>query len=261
MIDVCRAADIKIVNGRFGNDYKSGNFTCHKPNGSSVIDYVIVSPILFEYVKSFSVDQMDILFSDVHSPVTVSLNILKKSTFDPPNNLDDQNSIILTSDIPYTPIKTKWLPKRKIEYLSSFDLDSVNSLYSELQEIVENNYLETSQVILDEKIGNLENILLRPSIRCGFSKTMTSNQKVYKIINSNNKPWFDINCKNKRNEYYRIKNILKKTKANNDRLRVESKKYKTFIRNTSRKFFKKFPSEVNGNGNNFDPRNYYIPEN
>ena len=86
LIEVCRAADIKIVNGRFGNDHKIGNFTCHKPNGSSVVDYFIVSPDLFDNVLNFNVGQMDILFSDVHSPITLSLNILKKSVSTPPNN-------------------------------------------------------------------------------------------------------------------------------------------------------------------------------
>ena len=91
LIEMCRATDIKIVNGRFGNDYKTGNFTCHKQNGSSVIDYIIVSPILFEFIENFSVGQMDILFSDVHSPLTISLNVLNKSKQNLNINIGEQD--------------------------------------------------------------------------------------------------------------------------------------------------------------------------
>ena len=220
LIEVCRAADIKIVNGRFGSDHKIGNFTCHKPNGSSVVDYFIVSPDLFDSVLNFNVGQMDILFSDVHSPITLSLNILKKSVSIPPNNPNHENIDSLPSDIPFNHIKTKWLPERKNEYLSSFDLDLVNKLYSDLQIITGNNCDGTSQLILDEMIGNLGNILLGPSIRCGFSKKVTPNVNESKRVKNTNKPWFDTNCKSKRNEYFRIKNRLKKCTIN-DRLKVE----------------------------------------
>ena len=69
-------------------------------------------------------------------------------------------------------------------------------------------------------IGNLGNILLGPSIRCGFSKKITSKVNGSKRAKNTNKPWFDTNCKSKRNEYFRIKNRLKKCTIN-DRLKVE----------------------------------------
>ena len=256
LIEMCRATDIKIVNGRFGNDYKTGNFTCHKPNGSSVIDYVIVSPILFELIENFSVGQMDILFSDVHSPLTLSLNVLNKSKLNPNIILGEQESNMVTSDISYTPIKTKWIPERKIDYFRSFDLNSVNTLHTELIGIVENGYIDATQVNLDEKICNLESILLKPSIDCGLSKNNKSNKNLNNKKVNQNKPWFDINCKNKRNEYFRIRNRLKKSNANDDRLKIESKKYKNFIRNVSRRFFKNFHADIR-NFKAKDPKQYW----
>ena len=220
LIEVCRSADIKIVNGRFASNHKIGNFTCHKPNGSSVVDYFIVSPDLFNNIVNFNVGQMDILFSDVHSPITLSLNILKKSGSTPPYNPNHENIDSLPSDIPFNPIKTKWLPERKNEYYSAFDLDLVNKLYFDLQIITGNNCNGISQLILDKRIGNLGNILLEPSIHCGFSKKVTSNVNESRKAKNTNKPWFDTNCKSKRNEYFRIKNRLKKCTIN-DRLKVE----------------------------------------
>ena len=75
-------------------------------------------------------------------------------------------------------------------------------------------------MILDKRIGNLGNILLEPSIHCGFSKKVTSNVNESRKAKNTNKPWFDTNCKSKRNEYFRIKNRLKKITIN-DRLKVE----------------------------------------
>ena len=256
LIEVCRAADIKMVNGRFGNDHKIGNNTCHKPNGSSAIDYFIVSPIIFDYIKNFTSDQMDTLLSDVHSPIILSLDILKKSTINSQNALVVDNTHVLPVDIPYKPIQTKWLPEKSTEYLNCYDLECMNKLFSDLQEVIENNYIGLTQVLLDDKISSLEHILLDPSVRCGFSKTRVSNNTINSRKNNSNKPWFDVNCKNKRNEYFRIKNILKKSKTNTDRLKIESKKYKNFIRNSSRKFFKKFHSDIR-NLKSKDPKQYW----
>ena len=61
-------------------------------------------------------------------------------------------------------------------------------------------------------ISNLENILLGPSIRCGFSKKVTAKVNGNKRVKNSNKPWFDTNCKTRRNDYFRIKTRLKMCK-------------------------------------------------
>ena len=47
--------DLNIVNGRFGSDKALGDFTCLKNNGSSVIDFVVLSSILMPNILSFEV--------------------------------------------------------------------------------------------------------------------------------------------------------------------------------------------------------------
>ena len=74
LIVLCQALDLKIVNGRFGSDRGVGDFTCYNNKGGcSVIDYTIVSPVLFKNIRQFSVDQFDPCLSDVHCPIVIQL--------------------------------------------------------------------------------------------------------------------------------------------------------------------------------------------
>ena len=132
----------------------------------------------------------------------------------------------------------------------------MNNLYFNLHEIVIGNYIGVNQLILEELVSSLEKILLEPSVRCGFSKNTVHNRKANSYKSNNDKPWFDENCRNKRNEYFRVKNILKKSKSNDNRLKIESKKYKKFIRNTSRKYFKKFHADIR-NFKTKDPKKFW----
>ena len=60
IIELCQVSDLKIVNGRFGTDYKEGMFTCvNKNEGQSCIDYVILSYTLFPYITNFCVGELD----------------------------------------------------------------------------------------------------------------------------------------------------------------------------------------------------------
>ena len=49
------------MNGRVGEDKCKGRFTCVKNNGSSVVDYVLCKPDLFDSVYKFEVEEPNIL--------------------------------------------------------------------------------------------------------------------------------------------------------------------------------------------------------
>ena len=52
LIEVCKSFNLCIANGRLGSDKFLGNRTC---KGSSVVDYAILSPLLFTSVKEFEI--------------------------------------------------------------------------------------------------------------------------------------------------------------------------------------------------------------
>ena len=74
LIELCKGMDLKIVNGCFGSDRALGDFTCVKKNGSSVIDYVVLSSTLMPNILSFEVADFDPCLSDVHRLIGVTFD-------------------------------------------------------------------------------------------------------------------------------------------------------------------------------------------
>lgn len=72
LLEFCISTNMRIVNGRvFGDLY--GKFTCHKPAGSSVVDYVIMSESLLNNVLSFNVSDFIPNFSDCHCKLSFKI--------------------------------------------------------------------------------------------------------------------------------------------------------------------------------------------
>ena len=72
LLDICKSADLKLLNGRVSGD-TLGRPTFHGRNGISVIDYAICDQDLFLNVSNFVVKQPYSL-SD-HSPIVAWINI------------------------------------------------------------------------------------------------------------------------------------------------------------------------------------------
>ena len=66
LLEICRSADLRILNGRLSGD-SLGRGTFHGRNGTSVVDYAICYQDLFSSVAHFVVKEPS-FFSD-HSPV------------------------------------------------------------------------------------------------------------------------------------------------------------------------------------------------
>ena len=70
LIDLCKTANLVIVNGRMTND-SSSNTTFRN---ISTIDYCLCCPLLFKYINNFIVHEHNPLFSDGHSALELSIN-------------------------------------------------------------------------------------------------------------------------------------------------------------------------------------------
>ena len=75
LIEFCKNNISFIANDRVGEDKDIGLFTC---KGSSVVDFVICSPIFFKIIQEFSVLEISKLYSDVHSPIHLTLECKDK---------------------------------------------------------------------------------------------------------------------------------------------------------------------------------------
>ena len=74
LLSLCKSAGLRIVNGRVDSD-REGAFTCVTPNGTSTVDYMLVSHSMFNDVTDFRVGCM--IESD-HMPLELTLKALHK---------------------------------------------------------------------------------------------------------------------------------------------------------------------------------------
>ena len=56
LLNVCKAVNMRIVNGRLFDDKAIGKFTCTMHNGESVVDYLLTSHEDFAELWHFSIN-------------------------------------------------------------------------------------------------------------------------------------------------------------------------------------------------------------
>ena len=70
--ELCISTRMRILNGRTLGD-SFGKFTCQKPTGASVVDYMIASEELLKDIIYFHVHPFLPIFSDCHSKISVCI--------------------------------------------------------------------------------------------------------------------------------------------------------------------------------------------
>ena len=225
LINLCRVLSLRIINGRIGKDKELGEFTFKSPNGNSTIDYCIATQNSLPHIEDFEVDTLDQNLSDFHSPVILTLKT--NHTVNINNNVNDT----ISSDIDYQPIHTKWCNEKKEEFQMNFNLIEMEEVSQLLSVFAEGN---TDQENMDEIVNKITDMSIKSGLNVGMSKRITKNGRSSKSTNAN-KPWFDRDCEEKRRQYFRVKNRLKKCKSfqNEATLKIEAKAYKDFL---NRKF-------------------------
>ena len=78
MLDMCKALDLNIINGRKTGDL-FGNYTCFQWNGNSVVDYLLTSASLFHQISYLKIGEFLPWLSD-HCPVHFTLEFHNKKT-------------------------------------------------------------------------------------------------------------------------------------------------------------------------------------
>ena len=79
LIDICIGQQLRILNGRALGDML-GQYTCHTPNGSSTVDYVIVSEKFLDQVLFFRVTEFIPTLSDTHCKLEWAITARYKMT-------------------------------------------------------------------------------------------------------------------------------------------------------------------------------------
>ena len=224
LINVCKDFDLHILNGRIGDDKKVGDFTCVSNNGNSVVDYIIMSSNLLPMASNFTVDIFDKCLSDKHRTIYTVLKPANNVCSDAHNNLvvsessagaDIDNSVVNT-------VKTSWINSKTDDYTSNFDHTQIESVKAKLVYNLVAGCSTINQAELDSVCKDVNDLFIDSAVKSGISKLSAKKCNSYVPSktrsshgNSNDKPWFDMECSNKRRDYLKIKNRLSKHKSDN----------------------------------------------
>ena len=196
LLDFCKQTGMRILNGRAGVDGDIGKCTYVGSAGRSLVDYVIASPHIFSLVDTFNVDDPNIL-SD-HCIVNFSLCLHG-------NNVSSDSDPGITSSLPY---KYVW----NNEYVKAFQkvLDS-DSVSSDLRKLKID--LLTENVDINENVGLFHDTV---ETICAplFKKNISSKNNNDFLVVESNQPWYNEDCKFKRNVFYKSLSVYRANKQN-----------------------------------------------
>jgi len=187
LIDLCSAADLTILNGRFAGDLK-GDFTCYHYNGSSVVDYCIVRNSLLSDVQYVNVSPIS-EFSD-HCHVSFSLSTNYSAHFQK-----------ATNQIKPKPTAFIWTDESKSIYQSILDSRDTISKFQ--------NFCQTSFCSTEKSVTNFTELLLDVAKKSLKTKPNKQTKKPAQS-GKKNKVWFDQCCWSSRQRLKRLSLALKK---------------------------------------------------
>lgn len=223
LIDLCTDNQIYILNGRTLGDF-CGQFTCHTPRGSSVIDYFIASKSLSSSILSMHVHDMSI--SSDHCAISMKLKVNRDNLVEDVLGGRDPN----ISHIPL-PDNFLWSEEAKIKYQEAFHTSEVKDKISDLEK-----ELKSDRVEVQSLVSKLTDVMILAGDK-SLRKRSFKPRKNFK--SNNNKKWYDKDCKCLLREVKSAKNKFNKNVFNNAlRIKYYSKfkEYKKLVKYKKRKY-------------------------
>ncbi|MCG8044774.1 MAG: reverse transcriptase domain-containing protein, partial [Candidatus Thiodiazotropha endolucinida] len=183
LLDFCKQTGLRIFNGRAGNDGNIGKCTYVGSSGKSLVDYVIGSQQLFPLIDTFVTDEPNII-SD-HCIVNFSLHA---------NIINQDNNV--EGEIKSCTHKYVWNNEHISTYQNALESDFVknelHNLKSELLSVETEDLLNSNLTLFQNTLESVCTPL--------FKKTLGKNNC---FSNTESKqPWYNENCKLKRNIFY-----------------------------------------------------------
>ena len=187
LLHLCKYNDLLVCNGRVGDDKHVGNFTC---KNSSVVDYIVCSTRLLEYVENFEVLEFSNLFSDAHCRLALTLSC--QLTY---SNVSEKNDNTFNA---FEKIES-WDSDKNRLFTNNIDCNRVSELINSFDE--NNGDLDINKLV--EETSNILLNAAKSTFGTKMYRKHTQNTKQTK----ENKPWFDDNCKKSRKLFRRWKGL------------------------------------------------------
>ncbi|CAG2198112.1 unnamed protein product [Mytilus edulis] len=91
LIELCKRSGIYICNGRLFADKNIGCTTC---KDASLVDYLIMSPCMFDITSDFGIVDFNPMFSDVHNRLYFSFSFPSSNSLNNSHNTINSNTYI-----------------------------------------------------------------------------------------------------------------------------------------------------------------------
>ncbi|MEW8543579.1 MAG: endonuclease/exonuclease/phosphatase family protein, partial [Candidatus Thiodiazotropha sp.] len=231
LIDRCVDNQLYILNGRTLGDL-TGQFTCHTPRGSSIVDYFIASRSFSNFVHSMIVHDISI-FSD-HCMLTTKLRLGSCLCSDDNFYLDNTNVR------QFAPDNFVWSECSKLKFQEVFSSQIIQDKLNQLQRFTAKNDNNA-----DELIDAIAHIIVSAGDMTLPRKTFKKKKKkTHKL----NKKWYDKDCHATLKELKSIKNAFNRDTTNSNlRIRYykKYKEYKKLTKYKRRKFKENLANTLN----------------
>ena len=216
LLELCKSLDMVILNGRKAGD-PWGNMTSHQHNGSSVVDYVIVSVNLLREVRNFSVGEFSAWVSD-HCHLLFEI----KSVLNIPKEQEKLAGL---------PGSFRFKEGDLEKYITCLKLEENLEMLEELTD---------SQTEAESLVTKTTEILLNTCKNAGIKPKKQLSNKV-------SDPWFDDECE-KLKKSIKKKCRLLKINPKNDAIRkeilCENKSLKKMIKRKKQEYKEKIVQEM-----------------
>lgn len=211
MIEFCQSTDILILNGRIGDNVHDSTFTC---KDKSTIDYFLSTPQVLGMFSNLQVMDFNPLFSDVHCPVSISIqaNFHAKYLDKAKKNTYNGKRINL------------WDNEKANIFVQNIDEHALSEIEKKLSTLSTKDIIEQEDVnILVNDIGKLFGDTAELSF--GTKRIFRDNKS------KNDKYWFNAECRRARNQYHYARKLYNKQKSEHNKqfFRTVSKTYKRKI--------------------------------
>lgn len=227
LLDFCKQTGLRIMNGRVGKDIGLGKYTFVGSGGSSVVDYILASQDLFNFVKEFEVLEPNIL-SD-HCCIEFSLDCSKQLSVNSlPEDYEQINS------------KYVWNNEFRNDFINLLQQTTITGQLSDLTENI-SNCQEISEI--DSCVANFIGIIDEVSSPLFSKKVQNQNRGFEEVIlhNKNDTPWYTDKCDEKKFYFYQMLNKYRKLKSDENRVNMVKARseYKSLLRKCRYEYDKK----------------------
>ena len=215
MIEFCKATNLFILNGCFGDNVQNSKFTC---KDRSNIDYCVSTMHALNIIQNFEILDFNNLFSDVHSPLSLDIKT---------DLAAKEHSNTRYNQRPISENIKLWDTDKSEQFERNFDPLLVREIDQKINTLQNKSIDAIKSAEIDNIVQDIGN-LFQSTAEVTFGHTLSQQAK----STSTGKPWFNRECRRARNLFHYARRLYHNLKSNHTKLFLKnvSKAYKDTVK-------------------------------